>query len=129
MKNIIPVKMPERSVVHDFIKEFILTHNLRNGVIIGIGGLEYAEIGYYNPSTRTYSIRKLNAGETTLEVTSLLGNYIVKQDGSVSIHLHATLATQDNVVGGHLVKGVVLPFLEVFLIELDEDLLRVFNHR
>lgn len=127
MKNVHPLKIPEKNNVHDYLREYIITHDLKTGMIIGIGGLEYAEIGYFNPATRSYYSKELKASETILEVSSLIGNYIVKQDGAVSIHIHVTISTPSGAIGGHLLKGIAQPFLEVFLVELDEDLLKGFR--
>ena len=129
MVKVYPVKVPEKSNVHDYLREFIATRGLKGGVIVGIGGLEYAEIGYLNPNTRQYIVREFRADETILEVISLLGNYLVKQDNSISIHIHVTLSTPGSIQGGHLVKGIVTPFLEVFLLEGAENITNIFTHR
>ncbi|MEM1638737.1 MAG: hypothetical protein QXJ69_01490 [Desulfurococcaceae archaeon] len=52
--HIYTVKITEKNIVHDYLKEYILARGLRGGIIIGIGGLEYAELGYFNPTTRNY---------------------------------------------------------------------------
>lgn len=126
---IVTVKVPLGSNVHEALREVIASKGLRGGVIVGIGGFEYAEIGYLDPATGKYVSRELRASETILEVTSMLGNYLVKPDGSISIHLHVTLATPSGVHGGHLLRGVAKPFIEAFLIEVGQGVLEVFTHR
>lgn len=123
------VKIPEKNIVHNFLKEYIASRGLKGGIILGIGGLEYAEIGYFDPASRKYVTREIKASETVLEVSSMIGNYLVKQDGNVSVHIHVTLATLNNAHAGHLVKGVANPFIEAFLIELGNDVEKVFTHR
>lgn len=123
------VKIPEKNAIHDFLKEYVLSRGLKGGIILGIGGLEYAEIGYFDPISRKYVIREVRAGETVLEVSSMTGNYLVKQDGTVSVHVHVTLATPGNVYAGHLVKGIANPFIEAFLVELGNDVEKIFTHR
>lgn len=123
------VKIPEKSVIHDFLKEYVLSRGLKGGIVLGIGGLEYAEIGYYDPISKKYTIREVKAGETVLEVSPMTGNYLVKHDGNVSVHLHVTLATYGSVYAGHLVKGIANPFIEAFLVELGGDVEKVFTHR
>jgi predicted DNA-binding protein with PD1-like motif len=59
----------------------------------------------------------------------MTGNYLVKEDGSISIHIHINIASRNYVKGGHLISGVANPFLEVFLIEADIDLSNIFTHR
>jgi predicted DNA-binding protein with PD1-like motif len=126
---IIALKVPEGVSIHEFISDVVSSRRLKGGLIIGIGGLDYAEVGYYSPTTREYIVTQLRASTTVLEVTSLIGNYFVKPDGSVSIHIHVNLATSDGVKGGHLIKGVAKPFLEVFLLEGGVDLASIFTHR
>jgi len=108
------------------LKEF----NLRNGFLTGIGGLEYAEIGVYNPATRSYEVYRHRAGSgEILEVGALQGNYLLKPDGELSLHLHAVIGSGKGVFTGHLLTGVVKPMLEVFAVEIDTDLSKIFTHR
>jgi len=123
------LKIPRGSSILEYLEQVIRERGLRSGVILGIGGLERVEVGYYSPEKGTYERAEYRAGETVLEVTSMTGNYLVKQDGSISIHIHVNIATKDYVKGGHLVSGVANPFLEVFLIEANTDLSIIFSHR
>jgi predicted DNA-binding protein with PD1-like motif len=122
-------KVPRGSSILEYLERAIRERGLKSGVILGIGGLERVELGYYNPARGVYERVEYRAGETVLEVTSMTGNYLVKQDGSISIHIHINIASRDYVKGGHLISGVVNPFLEVFLIEADIDLSSIFTHR
>lgn len=123
------VKIPEKSLVHDSLKEYILSRGLKGGIVLGIGGLEYAEVGYFDPTSRKYTIREIKADGTVLEVSPMIGNYLVKRDDNVSIHIHVTLATPNSVYAGHLVKGITNPFIEAFLVELGSDVEKTFTHR
>ena len=122
-------KVPKGSSILEYLGKAIRERGLKSGVILGIGGLERVELGYYNPARGVYERVEYRAGETVLEVTSMTGNYLVKQDGSISIHIHINIASRDYVKGGHLISGVANPFLEVFLIEADIDLSSIFTHR
>lgn len=126
---VIPVKIPAGYDVHEYLKTLIELHGLVGGVIVGIGGLEEAEIGYLDPSTGKYVSKRLEKSETTLEVTSLMGNYLVRPDGAVSVHIHVNLSTPSGVMGGHLLKSKVYPFLEVFLFETGASVRDTFDHR
>ncbi len=125
------VKLNEGSILPDALERVILGEGLRGGLIVGIGGFERAEIGYYNPKTSTYLREVLKAGEEEiLEVVSLLGNYLVRSDGSVSIHVHVALSAKDTgVKGGHLIKASARPYVELFIFEGGGDLRSVFPHR
>ncbi|MEM4481806.1 MAG: DUF296 domain-containing protein [Desulfurococcaceae archaeon] len=97
--------------------------------MVGIGGFEYAQLGFLNVASKTYVLKEFRGGEEILEVAPITGNYIVKPDGSVSIHLHANISTVEGAIAGHLLKAVVNPFLELFLIEVGSSVGEVFTHR
>ena len=63
------------------------------------------------------------------EVGSLQGNYLLKPDGELSLHLHVVIGGGEGVFTGHLLTGVVKPVLEIFAVEVDEDLSKTFTHR
>lgn len=110
-------RIPEGFDVHDFLKDFIVKNKLEQGVVVGIGGLEYAEVGYYNPKAKSYSSIVIKADETIIEVGSLIGNYTLDVNGSIRIHLHVVVSKPNETIAGHLIKGVVKPFLELFIID------------
>lgn len=124
------VKLEEGSTLPEALEQLILKEGLKGGLIAGIGGFRKTEIGYYNPLTSEFTREVLEAPEDEiLEVLTLLGNYMVRSDGSVSIHTHVTLGVKNiGVKGGHLLKAEVRPYLELFLIEIG-DLRHVFPHR
>jgi len=125
------VKLEEGSILPDTIERIILEERLKGGFMIGIGGLKKAEIGYFNPVTSTYVTEFIDSGEEgMIEVVSLVGNYLLRSNGTVFTHLHVTLSRRDlGVKGGHLVRGVVRPHIEIFLVEVGEELKKVFRHR
>ncbi|MEM2590225.1 MAG: DNA-binding protein [Zestosphaera sp.] len=125
------VKLEEGSILPDAIERIILEERLKGGFMIGIGGLKKAEIGYFNPVTSTYVTEFIDSGEEgMIEVVSLVGNYLLRSNGTVFTHLHVTLSRRDlGVKGGHLVRGVVRPHIEIFLVEVGEELKKVFRHR
>jgi predicted DNA-binding protein with PD1-like motif len=123
-------KISEGETIPGAILERLRQFNLRNGFVTGIGGLEYAEIGVYNPATKTYRVFKHRSkGNGILEVGSLQGNYLLKPDGELSLHLHVVIGGEEGVFTGHLLTGVVKPMLEIFAVEVDEDLSKTFTHR
>lgn len=125
------VKLEEGSILPNAVEETILKEGLKGGFIIGIGGLKKAEIGYFNPVTSTYVTEFIDSGEEgMIEVVSLVGNYLLRSDGTVFTHIHVTLSRRDiGVKGGHLIKGVARPHVELFLVEVGEELKKVFRHR
>lgn len=122
------MKIPEGIDVHEYLRSYILSHGLKGGFIIGIGGFKRAIIGYLDPATRTYVTQELEARNIILEVASLMGNYVVKNN-EVSIHIHVTLSTPEGARGGHLLKSTVYPFIEALLVEVGSSIKEVFTHR
>jgi predicted DNA-binding protein with PD1-like motif len=127
---IYPVKGEKGSEIPDILAKAIQERGLRGGIIIAIGGLRRAEIGVYDREKGTYSVESFEAenGET-LEVAPLIGNYMITSKGSLSIHLHINVSSRSSRASGHLVKGIVDPFLEAFLIEAGDVVKEAFTHR
>lgn len=125
------VKLDEDSIVPDTIEEIVLKEGLKGGFMIGIGGFKKAEIGYFNPVTSTYVTEFIDSSEEEIiEVVSLIGNYLLKSDGTVFSHIHVTLSHRNlGVRGGHLIRGSVRPLMEVLFVEVGEELRKVFRHR
>ncbi|MEM4488512.1 MAG: DNA-binding protein [Desulfurococcaceae archaeon] len=128
VRGVHAVRVPEKAQVHDFLEKYIKEHNLKEGLVVGIGALEYAKLSFVDPITRSYSIVEPRARETSLEVGSLLGSYVVKPDGSVGLHIHVSLGARGETYVGHLISGVVNPLLEVFLVEIGSGS-EAFTHK
>lgn len=83
--------------------------------ITAIGAFKQATVAFYEYETKSYT--DISVAQAS-EVLSLLGDVAVGDDGKASLHLHAVLGLADGSVrGGHFVKGVVRPTLEVILTE------------
>ena len=80
-----------------------------------IGAFELATVAFYEYGTKSY--KDIPIAEAS-EVLSLIGDVAVGDDGKAGLHLHAVLGLSDGSVrGGHFVKGIVRPTLEVILTE------------
>lgn len=89
-------------------------------VIAGIGMLRDMEIGRYDGQT----YRK-EAITPPSEILSLQGNVSMKE-GASFVHLHVSLADEDlNARGGHLFQGTVAMTIELAMLELGSDFVRV----
>lgn len=78
--------------------------HLYSGEIAGLGAIQYAEIGWFDPVHRRYSIQTL---QEDLELTSLIGNLATKENEPF-FHIHVTLSNAAfEVVGGHLHKAII----------------------
>jgi uncharacterized protein len=87
----------------------------------GIGALEGVTLGYLDRATKTYVPVEI---EEQVELLSLVGNIALK-DGVPLLHAHATVGYRGGgVSGGHLIRGVVWPTLELFIEVYPEPLSR-----
>jgi predicted DNA-binding protein with PD1-like motif len=83
--------------------------------LTAIGAFEQATVAFYEYGTKSY--KDIPVAEAS-EVLSLIGDVAVGDDGKAGLHLHAVLGLADGSVrGGHFVKGLVRPTLEVILTE------------
>lgn len=83
--------------------------------LTAIGAFQRATVAFYDYDTKSYN--DIAVAEAS-EVLSLIGDVAVGDDGKAGLHLHAVLGLADGSVrGGHFVKGIVRPTLEVILTE------------
>jgi predicted DNA-binding protein with PD1-like motif len=98
---------------------------VRTARVEAIGGVREVTLAYFNHETKKYENHRF--ADENLEVTSLLGNITIK-DGKPFLHLHGTFGKSDmSAVTGHLVSGVVHPFLELVMTPTTNRARRVFD--
>ena len=86
--------------------------DIRLGIVSGIGAVDKATVGLFNPATKKYFSATL---EKYFEVTCLTGN-ISQMNGEVYLHLHATLADiEHKSFGGHLNAATVSATAEIWI--------------
>lgn len=86
--------------------------SIRLGIVSGIGAVNKATVGLFNPVSKEYYSTDL---EKDYEVTNLTGN-VSEMNGKVYLHLHATLADVDhNAFGGHLNAATVSATAEIWI--------------
>jgi predicted DNA-binding protein with PD1-like motif len=94
-------------------------HGLRAAQVIGVGGLQGGELGYFDRTVRDYV--RIPVAEQ-VEVLSLIGD-VAERDGEPSLHVHAVLGRRDgSTLGGHLLRGEAWPTLEVVVTEVSPEL-------
>jgi predicted DNA-binding protein with PD1-like motif len=92
---------------------FALDRGIKAARVYGIGAVQEAELGFFDPERRTYD--RWNEGHS--EVLSVTGNLSLEGDEHRA-HLHVVLGAADGSArGGHLFEGVVGPTLELFVVE------------
>jgi len=99
---------------------------LRGAHFIGIGAFREVTLAYFAPETQRYEELRL---AQQVEALSLVGN-LGRLEGDPRVHAHAVVGLRDGTTrGGHLVRAIVEPTLEVFVSELPIELRRVADPR
>lgn len=89
--------------------------------LAAVGAFESCTLGYFDRHSKDYV--EIPVGEQ-VEVLSFLGDIGVT-NGEVVVHVHVVLGRRDgSTVGGHLLRGVVWPTLEVVMRETPSTLRR-----
>lgn len=87
-----------------------------------IGAFSGATVGWFDFARKAYD--KIEVAEQC-EVLSLIGDIAEGDDGRPSVHAHAVLGLKDGSTrGGHFLRGIVHPTLEVTLTESPQHLHR-----
>lgn len=77
--------------VTEALDQFLLDHDIKAGTVTGLGGIESAELGFFDLPTKTYQ-RKIIPGN--LELVHYSGN-ITLVNGKPFIHAHAVVSGPD----------------------------------
>ena len=103
------------------ITAFAARSNLAGASLTALGAFERATVGWFDLAKRTYRPIEI---DSQCEGLSLLGD-IATDDGKPSLHMHAVLGLSDGTTrGGHFLKGIVRPTLEVTIVETPARLRR-----
>lgn len=105
----------------DEVPSVLLDFARRNGIraasFNAIGAFERATIAYWNRQTNEY---EEIAVDEQVEVVSMTGNLFIDR-----LHAHVVLGKRDgSTIGGHFVRAVVFPTLEIFLTERETNVER-----
>jgi predicted DNA-binding protein with PD1-like motif len=104
------------------ITEFATRNCLRGSSLTATGAFEKATVGWFDLRARSYKPIEV---DEQCEGLSLIGDIAVGDDGKPSLHLHAVLGLQDGTTrGGHFLKGIVRPTLDVTIVETPAHLRR-----
>ena len=104
------------------ITAFAAASKLDAASLTAIGAFERATVGWFDLVKKTYKPIEI---ESQCEALSVLGDIALGDDGKPSLHMHAVLGMSDGTTrGGHFLKGIVRPTLEVTIIETPAQLRR-----
>jgi predicted DNA-binding protein with PD1-like motif len=97
------------------IGQFAIENGLQSASLTAIGAFAWATVGWFDLKRRAY---RPIAIEQQCEALSLVGEVATGDDGAPSLHAHAVLGLADGSTrGGHLLRAIVRPTLEVTLVE------------
>ena len=101
------------------LESFAREQGLTAASFTGIGAFSEATLGYFDWESKEYE--EIPVSEQ-VEVLSLIGD-VAEKDGEPALHAHVVLGLRDGSArGGHLLRGVVRPTLEVVLHRSPEHL-------
>jgi predicted DNA-binding protein with PD1-like motif len=97
------------------IEDFARLHGLGGASIVAIGAFKEVTLGFFELDRKDYL--RIEIAEQ-IEVLSLIGN-LAWSEGRAKLHAHAVVGKRDGTAhGGHLLRGIVRPTLEVIVREL-----------
>lgn len=106
------IVLEKGELLRDTLNSFAKENGVKGGFISGLGGAQWAEVGFYHLDKKQYSWTKINEA---LEIVSLAGNLAWK-DGEPIWHLHGTFTDKNmKAVGGHIKDLQIAGTLELFL--------------
>ncbi len=104
------------------ISDFATRESLSAASLTAIGAFERATLGWFDLANKTYKPIHI---ESQCEGLSLLGDIALGDDSKPSLHMHAVMGLSDGTTrGGHFLKGIVRPTLEVTVNETPARLRR-----
>jgi predicted DNA-binding protein with PD1-like motif len=104
------------------ITAFAADQDLSGASLTAIGAFERATVGWFDLRKKTYKPIEI---DQQCEALSLLGDIATGDDGKPNLHVHAVVGLSDGTTrGGHLLKAIVRPTLEVTIVETPAHLRR-----
>lgn len=113
--NIIVVRLEHNEDLFEELRNVLSKYEIKSAIILsGIGQLRDFELWYFT-GEKYIKKRFMKEHELLCMQGSIAGN-----EGSISIHIHASLANERyEVMGGHLYSGTVSVLNEITLLKLD----------
>jgi len=106
------------------LKRFCASQRITLGWVTGIGAVNKATVGLFDPETKEYVSNELTG---SYEIAHLAGN-VTTMNGEPYLHLHITLAdAEGSAFAGHLNSATVSATAEVFITRIDGEVDREFS--
>jgi len=112
--SLIFVRLFPNEDIYRALEEVCQKHKVGTAVVLsGVGQLKQFELGYFKEKG-DYCPQGFEKPHELLSLTGSISN----QEGKYNFHLHAALGNKEkNVVGGHLMKGIVEVTNEIVLLK------------
>ncbi|MGQ8631134.1 PPC domain-containing DNA-binding protein [Agrobacterium sp. DE0009] len=107
------------------IKRFAKRENINAASVTAIGAFSTATLAFFDLASKEYKEIPVSAQS---EVLSMLGDIVLDENDTPNPHLHVVLGFADGSTrGGHFLKGMVRPTLEVVIRETPAELRRSYS--
>lgn len=107
------------------LKTFAQANRINAASVSAIGAFETATLAFFDLKSQKY--QEIDVPEQS-EVLSLMGDITLDEKGQSNPHLHVVLGMEDGSTrGGHFLKGIVTPTLEVIIRETPAKLRRTYR--
>lgn len=112
------VRLSKGERLAEALNNFAVKTKVDGAWILGIGGAQEVEVGFYDLNAQKYSFKMV---KKLLEVTSLQGNFALNEQNETVFHLHGTFSDESLATfGGHVKDLVVGGTLELFIHRTDD---------
>lgn len=118
------VRLQKGEELIESILKLAREENISLGRVSGLAAVDKVEISLYAADTKEYLIKELTGD---MEIVSLEGN-IAEKDGEAYLHLHGSVAHEENrVYGGHMHYARVSVTAELIVDVIDGNVDRQFD--
>lgn len=112
------IRLEKGDKVKESLLRLVKEKNIKGGFITGLGGLSWAEVGFFDLTAKAYAWTRF---DEPLELLNVTGN-IAWMKNEPYLHLHATISDASQYArGGHLNEAETLATVEVFIHVLDKE--------
>jgi predicted DNA-binding protein with PD1-like motif len=104
------------------LMDYATKQRLQASQFTGVGAFKELTVGFFNVASKKYDEILINE---QVEVLSMIGDVTLK-DGAPQLHAHVVVGKADATAhGGHLLRAIVRPTLEIVLVESPHYLRRI----
>lgn len=110
--------------VVETLKNFCKEHNIKLGMLTGLGATNRVTIGLFEAQSKKYFSKELTGNH---EIAPLYGN-ITTMNGEIYLHIHVNLGNEEHKsFAGHLNSAFVSATVEVIIDSFDGEVDRKFS--